>query len=71
MRTASWLFVSWCLACSAAPRGPERSPVEPSPPPAAARDASPVAFAVPALFADHMVMQRDRPNPIWGFDAPG
>ncbi|HEX6272907.1 MAG TPA: sialate O-acetylesterase, partial [Polyangiaceae bacterium] len=46
-------------------------PVEPSPPPAAARDASPVAFAVPALFADHMVMQRDRPNPIWGFDAPG
>jgi sialate O-acetylesterase len=35
------------------------------------REAKPVAFAVPALFTDHMVLQRDRPNPIWGFDKPG
>jgi sialate O-acetylesterase len=23
------------------------------------------------LFADHMVLQRDRENPIWGWDQPG
>jgi sialate O-acetylesterase len=34
-------------------------------------EAKPVAFAVPALFSSHMVLQRDRPNPVWGWDRPG
>ncbi len=24
-----------------------------------------------ALFSDHMVLERDRQNPIWGWDEPG
>ena len=27
-------------------------------------------FVSPA-FSDHMVLQRDRPNPIWGWTTPG
>ena len=26
---------------------------------------------VPPLFSDHMVLQRDRPVPVWGWSAPG
>lgn len=26
---------------------------------------------VPACFSDHMVLQRDQPIPVWGWDAPG
>jgi len=29
------------------------------------------AFRLPALFGDHMVVQRDRPIPVWGWDRPG
>ena len=26
---------------------------------------------LPAIFADHMVLQQERPIPVWGSDAPG
>jgi sialate O-acetylesterase len=26
---------------------------------------------LPALFSDHMLLQRDQPIPVWGWDAPG
>lgn len=26
---------------------------------------------LPGVFSDHMVLQRDRPIPVWGWDAPG
>ena len=26
---------------------------------------------LPAVFADHMVLQQQQPNPIWGWDTPG
>jgi sialate O-acetylesterase len=26
---------------------------------------------LPAVFSDHMVLQRDKPIPVWGWDAPG
>ena len=29
------------------------------------------AFKVASLFSDHMVLQRDRPVPVWGWAAPG
>ena len=35
--------------------------------------ASPLAAEtrLPAIFSDHMVLQRERPIPVWGWDAPG
>lgn len=29
------------------------------------------ALEVPAIFGDHMILQRDRPVPIWGWASPG
>lgn len=29
------------------------------------------AFRLSSLFGDHMILQRDRPNPVWGWDHPG
>lgn len=31
----------------------------------------PNALRLPAVFSSHMVLQRDRANPIWGWDCPG
>lgn len=28
-------------------------------------------FHLPALFADHLILQRDKANPVWGSDRPG
>jgi sialate O-acetylesterase len=28
-------------------------------------------FGVPAFFSDHMVLQREKPVPVWGWDKPG
>lgn len=28
-------------------------------------------FHLPALFADHLILQRDKTNPVWGSDRPG
>lgn len=29
------------------------------------------ALEVPAIFGDHMILQRDRPVPVWGWASPG
>ena len=31
----------------------------------------PSSLQIPSLFNDHMVVQRDKPIPIWGWDLPG
>lgn len=31
----------------------------------------PETLRLPALFNDHLVLQRDRANPVWGWDRPG
>jgi sialate O-acetylesterase len=28
-------------------------------------------LALPAIFSDHMVLQRDKPVPVWGWSTPG
>ena len=33
--------------------------------------ANAVRFGVPAFFSDHMVLQREKPVPVWGWDQPG
>ena len=33
--------------------------------------ANTASFAVPAFFSDHMVVQREKPVPVWGWDKPG
>ena len=33
--------------------------------------ASAAEFAVPAVFSDHMVLQREKPVLVWGWDKPG
>lgn len=38
---------------------------------AATRDTTDGSLRLPRLFADHMVVQRDVPMPIWGWAAPG
>ena len=35
------------------------------------RDASPADIRLPPVFASHMVLQRDRPIPVWGYADPG
>jgi sialate O-acetylesterase len=43
-----------------------------SPHPQPQRPASaPTNFSLAAFFSDHMVLQHDKPAPIWGFDVPG
>src|SRR5262245_47400145 len=74
MRIRESLVVLFCLSCSAgSPPAPAESPA-PAAPAAQAPAVSPeppaVRFLVPALFGDHMVLQRDRENPIWGWDRP-
>jgi sialate O-acetylesterase len=70
MRTVIVFALSCCLSCSSSP--PPAANASPAPvAPAPTAEASPVAFEVSALFADHMVLQRDRENPIWGWDQPG
>ena len=64
----SWLWASVACASGSHPR---KGAAPPAPaPPAATNEARPIAFGVPALFGEHMVLQRDRPNPIWGTDRP-
>ena len=31
----------------------------------------PETLRLPALFNDHLILQRDRANPVWGWDRPG
>jgi sialate O-acetylesterase len=31
----------------------------------------PETLRLPALFNDHLILQRDRANPVWGWDQPG
>ncbi|HVR21106.1 MAG TPA: sialate O-acetylesterase [Polyangiaceae bacterium] len=70
MRTAFWVLVAGAVACASGSH-PQQGTAPPAPaPPAAINEAHPIAFSVPALFGDHMVLQRDRPNPIWGSDRP-
>ncbi|NDV61267.1 sialate O-acetylesterase [Puniceicoccales bacterium CK1056] len=33
--------------------------------------AAQAALELPSLFTDHMVLQRDQPNKVWGWDEPG
>src|SRR6188768_774850 len=63
-------LASLCLSCGSAGT-PAKSaepalPVEPAAPPPPA-----INFHLPALFGDHMILQSDRENPIWGWDHPG
>ena len=50
-----------------------QDPKKPSLPPAPqpAQPKPPVTLKVPAIFSDHMVLQRDIPVPVWGTATPG
>ena len=57
--TAAVLFSNtWCAAAKADSK-PDR-----------AKQESSSTLRLPALFADHMVLQRDQPIPVWGWAAP-
>lgn len=43
----------------------------PARPAHAQTDSTPEGLRMPALFADHMVLQRERPVPVWGRTTPG
>jgi len=38
---------------------------------AMAADVNASPFKLPAIFGNHMVLQRGQTDPIWGWDAPG
>lgn len=75
MRKVAWVGFVACFGCSSG--SPQKGAESPEPVPAAAPVPVPVpqtpaaSFTLPALFAEHMVLQRDRKNPIWGTDRPG
>ena len=70
MRTAFLVLVGVSVACASGSH-PQKGAAPPAPaPPGATNEARPIAFGVPALFGEHMVLQRERPNPIWGTDRP-
>ncbi len=72
MRKALSVLLVGCFACSASSppgSGAAPPPETPAAPPVSPGDA--IGFRVPAVFAEHMVLQRDREVPIWGWDRPG
>src|SRR5687767_377279 len=73
MRAVLWVFVAGCLSCSSPslPKGAETPAPPGASPEVAPLSEKPVAFRVSALFGDHMVLQQQRENPVWGWDRPG
>jgi sialate O-acetylesterase len=73
MRNAVWALFAVGLSCSkaSAPRPPDA----PAPHAGASPESGPapekvIGFRLPALFGDHMVLQQQRANPVWGWDRP-
>jgi sialate O-acetylesterase len=60
------LICGGCLNQSIAADKPTVSITKPSP-----TGSLPTELALPAIFGDHMVLQRDKPVPVWGWAKPG
>jgi sialate O-acetylesterase len=75
MRVRALVLVVSCLSCSAGSSSNHAESPAPAVAPAEAAavtpEAKPIGFLIPALFGDHMVLARDREDPIWGWDRPG